>query len=172
MRFLFSLLLLASVLFACKEKKASAAEIPAKPIQPAAEVEKPKELVDSIFLTYQRTPCFGMCPVFNLTILKSGQAIYEGKNFTDRIGFYQSKIDETALQRIMFVADSIGYFSLEENYDNDKVTDLPTTTTSLLKNGSLRKVANRYKAPKSLQVLYKELDAMIESVEWKPRSNY
>ena len=134
-------------------------------------ITEAKVTEDSVFLLYSRTPCFGMCPVFELKVLKSGKAIYNGKNFTDRIGSYQSQWTETTLQRIEFVADSIGYFSFDEKYDNDKVTDLPSIHTSLLHNGRLKVVSNRYKGPKDLHTLYKELDAMIEKSAWKPVGN-
>ncbi|MFM9985547.1 MAG: DUF6438 domain-containing protein [Flavobacteriales bacterium] len=130
-----------------------------------------KVLEDSVFLLYSRTPCFGMCPVFELKVLKSGKAFYNGKNFTDRIGHYQSQWSDAALQRIQFVADSIQYFSFDEKYDNDHVTDLPSIHTALLYKGQMKVVANRYKGPKELHTLYKELDAWIEKSTWKPNAN-
>ncbi len=169
MKILFAAVLCVGLFCACKNKKQNveiATPMPVAPM-PQAIIES----VDSIFITYQRTPCFGMCPVFNLTISKSGKAIFEGKNFTDKMGFYQSQWDKAALQRMTFVADSIQYFAFEKKYDNNKVTDLPTTTTSILKNGISFSVANRYKGPKSLQIFYKELDAMIERANWKPTNN-
>ena len=134
-------------------------------------ITEAKVVEDSVLLLYARTPCFGMCPVFELKVLKSGKAFYNGKNFTDRIGNYQSQWSDAALQRIQFVADSIQYFSFDEKYDNDHVTDLPSIHTSLLYKGQLKAVANRYKGPKQLQALYKELDAWIEKSTWKPIAN-
>lgn len=144
-----------------------------KTVEPAVRdtlvlIAEPKVIEDSVFLTYSRTPCFGMCPVFELTLHKSGKAVYQGKNFTDRIGLYQSQWPDAALQRIQFLADSIGYFGFDEKYDNDHVTDLPSIYTSILHNGMLKSVANRYKGPRQIQVLYKELDALIETAAWKP----
>lgn len=131
-------------------------------------ITEAKVTEDSVFLLYSRTPCFGMCPVFELKVHKSGKTYYNGKNFTDRIGNYQSQWSDATLQRIQFIADSIGYFSFDEKYDNDHVTDLPSIHTSLLHNGHLKAVSNRYKGPKDLHLFYKELDAMIEKSAWKP----
>jgi hypothetical protein len=169
MKYILASALIVCALAACKSKKENVA-VATPPPTPQV-VETPKPAADSVLITYQRTPCFGMCPVFNLTVHQSGKAQFEGKNFTDMIGFYQSQMDAAALQRIAFVADSIGYFSMDDKYDYDKVTDLPTTTTAILKNGTLKSVANRYKGPKSLLVLYKELDAFIASAKWTPRTN-
>ena len=46
-------------------------------------ITEAKVVEDSVLLLYSRTPCFGMCPVFELKVLKSGKAFYNGKNFTD-----------------------------------------------------------------------------------------
>jgi hypothetical protein len=169
MKYFLTSVLIVCVFVACKSKKENVAVAVVPEVEKV--VETPKPAADSILYTYQRTPCFGMCSVFNLTVHQSGKAIFEGKNFTDMIGFYQSQMDATTLQRIAFVADSIGYFSMDDKYDFEKVTDLPTTTTTILKNGTVKSVANRYKGPKSLLVLYKELDAFIANSKWTPRTN-
>jgi hypothetical protein len=121
---------------------------------------------DSTFLIYKRTPCFGMCPYFDLTIYQSGYCIYEGKNFVDMVGFYHTRVESSVLQKIMNTAESIKYFSLADSYDNPNVTDLPTTTTGIMKDNTLKQVAARYKSPKELQELYQVLDEMIEAARW------
>ncbi len=121
--------------------------------------------VDTFFY-YQRGACYGMCPIFNLTIFTDGQAIYEGKNFVDRIGFYRTTMDETVLQKITKSAMSIGYFSLEEEYDNPHITDIPTTKTALRSEYTLKWVTNRYKGPASLKIFYNEVDSIIGHQTW------
>lgn len=146
-------------------RHAKKTEVPAAP--PVAEVSTaPSNPV--VVLFYERTPCFGMCPSFNLTVYSNGKATYEGKNFVDHIGFYQSQWDATALQNIMTAAEKINYFSLADRYDQQGVTDLPTVRTRLLKDGNLKEVANRYKGPKELQSLYQVIDDQIKLSEWKP----
>ncbi|MFY7972371.1 MAG: DUF6438 domain-containing protein [Flavobacteriales bacterium] len=146
-------------------RHAKKTEVPAAP--PVAEVSTtPSNPV--VVLFYERTPCFGMCPSFNLTVYSNGKATYEGKNFVDHIGFYQSQWDATALQNIMTAAEKISYFSLADRYDQQGVTDLPTVRTRLLKDGNLKEVANRYKGPKELQSLYQVIDDQIKLSEWKP----
>lgn len=146
-------------------RHAKKTEVPAAPA--VAEVSTtPSNPV--VVLFYERTPCFGMCPSFNLTVYSNGKATYEGKNFVDNIGFYQSQWDATALQNIMTAAEKINYFSLADRYDQQGVTDLPTVRTRLLKDGNLKEVANRYKGPKELQSLYQVIDDQIKLSQWKP----
>ncbi|MEY3398991.1 MAG: hypothetical protein RL220_1585 [Bacteroidota bacterium] len=153
-------------LFACKQPQNIAAT------EQVSQETTPAEPKDSTFLVYKRTPCFGMCPYFDLTIYQSGYAIYEGKNFVDMIGFYHTKFDKTALQEMMATAERIGYFSLADSYDNPHVTDLPTVTTSVMKDGSLKTVEARYKYPKELEELYQIIDEKIDIQKWTPVKTY
>lgn len=168
-------ILLLSVV-ACKQKKETATVDPnAEAIALAeakAAIAKAEEAAlqadRDTLLFYQRGACFGMCPIFDLVVYESGRAVYLGKNYVDRIGVYQTTIDPTALQKIRTTADAIGYFGLQESYDNPHVTDLPTTVTMIASGeGKLKTVANRYKGPAGLRTLYEELDKMVEAQDWK-----
>jgi hypothetical protein len=152
------------VLVACREQKE---------ISPAAEViseapvsAPPRDPSDSLFCRYERTPCFGRCPVFELAIYQSGYAVSEGKNFVDLIGFYHTTLSAASLQKISAVATEIGYFGFQEVYDNAYVTDLPTIYTELRFSGQRHRVMARYQAPKELQRLYTVLDEEIAQATW------
>jgi hypothetical protein len=131
------------------------------------EAEKLRAMANDTVLFYHRGACFGMCPIFNLTVYADGHAIYEGRNFVDRIGLYQTKMDPAALQIITDKANSIGYFGLLDIYDNEHVTDLPSTITSIKKDGVLKSVRNRYKGPAGLKGLYDVIDQQIEKQSWE-----
>lgn len=171
---IYALLLIVVVSCGKKEKQAAAIqtkEVEARALAVKDSIEKSKASERDTFLFYQRGACFGMCPIFDLVIYTDGQAIYEGKNFVDMIGFYQTKLDPAVLQKILNRANSIGYFGLEEKYDNDYVTDLPTTVTGILYEGKLKLVHNRYKGPAVLKTLYDEIDKIITEQKWQPTSN-
>ncbi|MFH1321890.1 MAG: DUF6438 domain-containing protein, partial [Bacteroidota bacterium] len=85
---------------------------------------------DSLFASIKRTPCYGRCPTYSISIYKSGYVIYEGIRFVDRIGTYSTQISEKEIQKIIAKANETGYFDLNDVYDSP-VTDLPTTITYL-----------------------------------------
>ena len=161
------LVLIISFCSACHQKHAMAETTPVAAPTEAAVAEVLAIPVIDTFLVYNRGACFGMCPIFNLVIYTDGKAVYEGKNFVDRIGFYQATVDAAALQKITSTAESIGYFGLDAIYDDNGVTDLPSTLTGIRKDGKLKMVTNRYRGPKSLKTLYDELDALIAKQQWK-----
>ena len=158
-------------LFACGKKKDAVVTVA------DAQLESIKAKEDSLatlaaqkdtFLIYHRGACYGMCPIFDLVVYMDGSAVYEGKNFVDLIGFYQTKMDATDLQKITDQDNAICYFGLEEKYDNPKVTDLPTTRTGIRKDGKLKMVSNRYKGPGGLKIIDETIEKNIEDQNWEP----
>ena len=163
---IIAFVILSLAVISCKEKKPIVLEVP--PTMETAVTEPAPIAEKDTFLYYHRGACFGMCPIFNLTIYGNGRAVYEGRNFVDRIGFYEARVSESARAEIVGVAEGIVYFEMNEVYDDPRVTDLPATKTVINRNGKPGRVTNRYKGPKSLSVLYSELDSMIEKQSWVP----
>lgn len=121
---------------------------------------------DSLLIAYSRTHCFGMCPVFDCLIYESGYALYRGINFVDFIGYYHTQFDRTALQKILHVAEEIGYFGMEDEYNNQYITDLPSIITTIRTDNGFKRILNRYEGPSMLAKLYSELDQLLAPVEW------
>ena len=122
---------------------------------------------DTIAYYYERTACYGQCPIFKFYVLKTGKAVYIGRNNVNRIGTYHTNLDTTSLQKIDKAAESIGYFSFESVYDDPYKTDVPSKITVLPSKDGSKKVMNRVKGPKSLEMLYTAFDEVIESAQWK-----
>jgi len=154
---------LASVLFACSARKNQV-----QPVVPVVAVQEVVEVVSDTMLFYSRGACFGMCPIFELTVMKDGRAVYIGKNHVDRIGRFQAVINYTDVAPVLQKAKDIGYYELNAVYDNEAVQDLPNITTAIATNGKLHWVRNRYKGPTALRMLYAELDSMIARQAWSP----
>ena len=119
-------------------------------------------------LYYSRGACFGMCPIFELTVMKNGRAVYIGKNHVDRVGRFQATVSYEDIEQVVQKANEIGYFELLPVYDNENVQDLPNIKTGIAHQGKLYNVRNRYKGPAALRMLYTQLDSLIEKQTWKP----
>lgn len=129
-----------------------------------ATVQEPAPAPTDPWLYYERTACFGTCPVYKFTLNHDGSCTYEGINFVDRIGQYRGMVsDSTAFSRIRSAAEQLDYFNLEESYDDSLVMDLPSTYTML--DG--KPVLKRMGGP-NLKPLYDAIDAVIEEVNWTP----
>lgn len=139
--------------------------------QPIVTEPSPETLTvspDDTVIYYARGACFGMCPIFELTVFRDGKATYLGKNHVDRIGRYEAQVGFSDVEHIRQKAMGIGYFSMQSEYDNEHVQDLPNIITAIDNDSKLYRVRNRYKGPTALRVLYTELDSLIERQAWKP----
>ena len=122
-------------------------------------------------ISYSRGACFGMCPIFDLVVMKDGKASYLGKNNVNRIGRFEAQVSFSDIQLIQSKAREIGYFELLPVYDNESVHDLPNIITGISDGKHVHRVRNRYKGPAALRYLYTELDSLIERQSWKAAGN-
>lgn len=154
------------LIWGCRNKREATQEVNAEPWVTALDSS-------AILISYKRTPCFGTCPHFDFVLYGSGRAIYTGKNFVERKGQFSGRLADVAKAYLPVYerATSIGYFSMENVYDEPMVTDLPSVTTLLRSPGGTHAVTNRYKGPESLDSLYIALDALMESISWQPAHN-
>lgn len=160
----FSILISLSLLLAaCSAKKT-----PVQPVEEKVAVAQTQSVSTDTMLYYSRGACFGMCPIFELTVMKDGRAVYIGKNHVDRIGRFQATVSHADIEQVMQKANEIGYFELKPVYDNENVQDLPNIKTGIAHHGKLHTVRNRYKGPAALRMLYTQLDSLIEKQTWKP----
>lgn len=88
-------------------------------------------------VTLERTPCFGACPVYKLTIFSNGTVIYEGKQNVRRPGKATGRISQERLQELIADFMNIDYFNLHDEYVPGTegcpkaATDQPSAITSL-----------------------------------------
>jgi hypothetical protein len=116
-------------------------------------------------ISLERTPCFGTCPVYKLTVHSDGKVEYEGKDYVKEKGSRSSKIDQKLFLRLMKKVDAIGFFKLNDRYEG-RVTDLPTRITTVTKGDVSKTVRNYYGGPKGLRDLEQLIDEVTNSAKW------
>jgi hypothetical protein len=169
---LVALVLLTTMAAGCKKKQAVASSStsgtttmrPAS--EPVEQVVQDVQTEATVLAIYERTPCYGQCPIFKLTIYTDGKAVYEGRNWVDMIGTFRTVVSKEQTDRLMAAAKEIDYFSLKEEYNNEMVTDLPSVVTQISNDGVLKRVRNRRGGPSSLKTLYNVFDAIVAESFW------
>ncbi len=120
---------------------------------------------DSLFFSLERTPCFGKCPAYFVTIKSDGSAIYKGRSYAPRQGTYIGTVDKASMQLLLDRAKAIGFFDFAEKYDG-QVTDLPSTILRLNADGHDKKVFGRYKTPPAFKPFAAFADSLLLPVQW------
>lgn len=112
----------------------------------------------------ERTPCFGMCPVYRATISKDGTIRYHGGRFVEKIGDWKGTVNVENLARIQRLSDKLGYFNLKDKYAR-QVTDLPTTIIWIRKGNQVKRVSCYGEQPDAFWTLSLAIDKVIQDSE-------
>ena len=121
---------------------------------------------DSLFASIQKTYCFGKCPVYTMKIYNGGYVTFVGKANVNMMGNHMTVIRGEDMIRFIDMANEINYFDLEDNYDNPAVSDLPSTTTSIVMNGKRKTVRRRVNFPSELKRFEELFEDLIKNKEW------
>jgi len=122
----------------------------------------------------RRDPCFGTCPIYNLTIYANGKVEYEGLGYVKIEGNRKSTISADKIEELVSAIDKAKFFSLEDQYVAG-ATDLPAVTLSITLNGKSKSVYHygfldckgRFDdAPQELCELEDKIDEVVDSKRW------
>ncbi len=122
---------------------------------------------DSLFASINKGTCFGQCPVYSMNIYNDGTVIYKGKRFVEKEGEYSLKLNYTELMTFVNKAKSINYMQMDNNYDNASVTDLPSTTTSIVIDKIRKKVYRRFGYPREILAFEKLFSDLLSNENWE-----
>ena len=135
------------------------------PEEEAATDVQEKAMNDSVYFSIQRTPCFGTCPSYTLTILENGTATYKGGRFAPREGNYVGKVDAETMEKLWVMAEEAGFFGMQDKYDA-QVTDLPSTIIRFHGKGKNKEVLARQGTPLAFKNLAVSVEELLAPVQW------
>lgn len=127
----------------------------------------------SLIITLERTPCFGTCPAYKLTVYGDGRVVYEGSMFVAVDGQQTATISPNDVRELVAAMENAKFFSLKDDY-SAPATDLPSTITTVTLGGQ-SKTINHYgvcgysdidTAPKELCDLESKIDEITNSAQW------
>lgn len=166
MKYILSSILFTALLISCASTKEGKDNIKPSDNAEFRDVEKG----DSLFAYIRRGACYGNCPTYELKIYNSGFAELNGIRAVELLGEYSTTISKDKMRALIAKAKSIGYFEMEDAYDNDMITDLPETKTSIVIDGKRKAIRRRYKYPQEILSFEKLFDDLLESEKWTQTS--
>lgn len=110
----------------------------------------------------------GTCPAFIFKAYPDGQVTYLGKDFVELKGEYSANLSKEELARLKGLFDKAAYFEFANVY-SASVTDLPTTFLYYDNGKQNAKITDYYGAPESLKKLEKELESLINAINWQKK---
>jgi hypothetical protein len=132
----------------------------------ALSCEKAQPPPSDVVVTLERTSCFGECPVYTVSIDRSGNVAYEGKQSVRVKGHQVERIQASRVAALLETAERIGFFDFLDQYHTVSVTDLPTTIVTIVRDGRSKWVVDYTGAPSGLKDLEEQIDEIAGTKRW------
>lgn len=133
-----------------------------------ATVEKGKSEWENSTIEFSRGSCFGMCPVYMLTVHGNGTVYYKGYSHTKE-GLDSIKISKESVDFLFTTLLNNGFFQLESKYLNTSIPDLPSVNISLQhqqRTKTVQHTAGISTAPKWVSDFDYAIDSIVNVDRW------
>ena len=126
-------------------------------------------------ISLERRPCFGTCPVYTVTLERSGAVIFQGRRFVADTGGFTGSIPAARADSLFRELDAAGWFALADRYGMGEpgcerfATDLPSVVTEVRMDGRSKRVEHDYgctTAPAKLEALERRIDEVVGVGRW------
>ena len=133
---------------------------------------------DGPAVTLERTPCFGGCPVYRVSVTPGGLVSYQGKANVRHLGAATKQIPPERVRALLSELERAGYFSFATRYTPAEAacgryaTDSPAAITYVRLGDRANRVEHDYgcgSAPGALTVLERRIDEVLGSSQWTGR---
>ncbi|MCB9263127.1 MAG: hypothetical protein H6607_12195 [Flavobacteriales bacterium] len=117
-------------------------------------------------ILFQKTACYGTCPIFKMTIDGSGLATYTGERFVSKVGTYSKQLSKEETESIYKAMKEIRWDTLKKEYPAH-VSDLPSVILGYHFKKINKEVVVSGEHPAELDVLDQKLSAIANSDGWQ-----
>lgn len=120
-------------------------------------------------ITLERSPCYGTCPVYRVSLHRDGRAEFEAIKYMPTSGKFTSKVEVYEYGRLCYLLDQLHFMSLDPAYEADWTDDATYTITTTGKDR--KKVVKEYGSvgPIELWAMQQAIDSIRQKLEWKPK---
>ncbi len=93
-----------------------------------------------ILITLDRGACFGTCPVYIVSIDGEGNVNFNGQSYVNEIGLTTYKVSKENATELIQAFEDVDFFNLENEYVDQYITDIPSTTITFTKDGKTKSI--------------------------------
>jgi hypothetical protein len=115
-----------------------------------------------VLIRFERTACYGPCPVDVLTIFQNGRMCYRGQENSPRTGTYTGRLTAAERRELVEAFADAHFFELAPTYSSAAL-DLPTYYLTYATAGQQHRVTDYDGAPARLKALEARLAQLIEA---------
>jgi Domain of unknown function (DUF6438) len=107
-----------------------------RPSEPSLDLTSLSDMdVKTLTVQLERTPCYGNCPAYTVTIHGDGLVEYNGKTHVKETGLREGRVEPDQIKSLLNEFATAKFFTLSEDYSGENCkrycTDMPTAVTEL-----------------------------------------
>lgn len=124
---------------------------------------------DDVLAVLERTPCFGRCPVYGVSVHRDGRVEYEGRRFVGQVGRVSAQLTPAQLDDLVQAFHAANFFALEHQKASRHTTDLPGAVLTFHENGQARTIRDDHGDPgwpQALRALEDRIDEIVGTSRW------
>lgn len=121
-------------------------------------------------VSLSRQVCFGMCPIYDVTLFDDGTLTYEGKEYVKIVGSKTKRLDRATIARVKKALRDSGIHALDVHCcDCQDMTDHPTAVIGFAAGGQWKTIVDYHgcgKTPRPVRELEETLDTLLGTAEF------
>lgn len=121
-----------------------------------------------LIVSLERTPCFGKCPIYLISVDQNGVVRYDAKKFCDTTGVFCFKLNKSEFKMLKNMVNDVNFSSISEKYPENTVVpvDLPSIRLNLVQKNLQKQVLLQggaiESAPQILKKIVEKVDGFKE----------
>jgi hypothetical protein len=118
-------------------------------------------------ISMSRTPCFGKCKVYTVTVDENGSVLYEGKIFVKYKGLYQKQLGKKGVAGFFKSVEQYHIDTCQNKYESDMM-DGPELNYVITYQYGQKEIVNAQIGPEFLLKISEKIDALAKvDKTWK-----
>lgn len=113
-----------------------------------------------------KSPCYGRCPVFTLSIYEGGIASFKGDRYTVRTGLWVKQLDKETYEDLLRAFRGANLWQFDNVYRGEYY-DAPTVSITYYEEGDVKTILGKDGRPYQVLQLEAILDDLARSEGWE-----
>jgi len=121
-------------------------------------------LTEKLFV-FEKTACFGSCPIYTLTFYTNGIVEMDGKRFVDKLGIHELALTKSEYKSVVKSLEDLDFCNLQPIYGQG-IADLPSTVITYQCNGDSKTVKAVMNYPESILLFAMNIEGLTKRPNW------
>ena len=118
------------------------------------------------WVSLRRGPCFGNCPIYEVTLRDDGSATYLGGDYAPRRGRHEGRVDPRQVAQLVERLHEVGFWEMRVDRQL-RVMDMPAATLRAERRGRRQQVHTNL-PPRELAPIQAAIDSIADEIDWHP----